>query len=342
MKNTIQSHLQHYITNSLFFLCAFSSSGHLTGMDLPPKKGRHLKSPVTKFQKKALPEKVKRAIAAQKVNRQDKNGCTLLHCAAELGCKDMVTALLDAGADIEATTSLHIFTPLRDAVRNNHLNVVRLLLDRGALMIRPGECWNPLHNAYGSDEAVVKLLLDRNADIDAGIEKRDPPIRSALVHGEHTGGDYRVAQLLIRSGARATLNQIISAHLSPLNQAAALGLVQIVADLQHGSSPDALQEALAYAVGQRQQAVVNLLLLRTHPKEALVQVQTILKRLYLTPEDRACYERIQESLLRPAPLSEQIIRCPEVHTHLIDGIDRLPAELRDRILSQQFFGQSKY
>ncbi len=57
--------------------------------------------------------------------------CTALHMAARRGNTDIITALLDGGADIEARDSARE-TPLRRAVNCNKVKAAELLLARGA------------------------------------------------------------------------------------------------------------------------------------------------------------------------------------------------------------------
>jgi ankyrin repeat protein len=57
--------------------------------------------------------------------------CTALHMAARRGNVDVIGALLDEGADIEARDSLGD-TPLRRAVNCNQVDAAKLLLARGA------------------------------------------------------------------------------------------------------------------------------------------------------------------------------------------------------------------
>ncbi len=67
-----------------------------------------------------------RVNAAQGVKR-----CTALHMAARRGYVEVIAALLDVGADIEARDSLGE-TPLRRAVNCGHVEAAKLLLARGA------------------------------------------------------------------------------------------------------------------------------------------------------------------------------------------------------------------
>lgn len=62
----------------------------------------------------------------------DKSGWTPLHDAAIQGHAEIVTLLIDAGADVNAQDTEDHYTPLHDAARMNHANIVKLLLAAGA------------------------------------------------------------------------------------------------------------------------------------------------------------------------------------------------------------------
>lgn len=75
------------------------------------------------------------------VNQGDKNGVTLLHYAAEVGNKDVVSCLLlngaqsfGVGADvvIGGTQAIQGYTPLHLAAKNGHREIVQYLLNAGA------------------------------------------------------------------------------------------------------------------------------------------------------------------------------------------------------------------
>jgi len=71
---------------------------------------------------------------------------------------------LDYGADVDAQLMNHN-TPLHQASRHGHLEVVRTLLEHGADMQTRGEFdWTPFQMAtfMGHDE-VAQLLLERGA-----------------------------------------------------------------------------------------------------------------------------------------------------------------------------------
>ena len=75
------------------------------------------------------------------VNKGDKNGVTLLHYAAEVGNKDVVSWLLLNGAQnfgvgvdvvIGGTQAIQGYTPLHLAAKNGHRDIVQYLLNAGA------------------------------------------------------------------------------------------------------------------------------------------------------------------------------------------------------------------
>ncbi|CAN5383074.1 hypothetical protein BH11ARM1_BH11ARM1_00240 [soil metagenome] len=68
------------------------------------------------------------------INALDKDGSTPLHCAAWKGHPEIVTALLDAGADINAKNENSHWgdTPLHAAAHGNRKNTAIVLLERGA------------------------------------------------------------------------------------------------------------------------------------------------------------------------------------------------------------------
>ena len=75
------------------------------------------------------------------VNQGDKNGVTLLHYAAEVGNKDVVSCLLLNGAQsfgvgvdvvIGGTQAIQGYTPLHLAAKNGHRDIVQYLLNAGA------------------------------------------------------------------------------------------------------------------------------------------------------------------------------------------------------------------
>jgi ankyrin repeat protein len=96
-----------------------------------------------------------------------------LHCAAEVGRVEIMTMLLDAGADINAVdknrrTACHV------AILENHFDALKLLVERGAnlgVVNSSGRSLLSIVASLGSSERFVILLLDAGAPID-GLSNR--------------------------------------------------------------------------------------------------------------------------------------------------------------------------
>lgn len=95
------------------------------------------------------------------VNQADWLGRTFLHkCAAE-AAPQVAAAYLKHGADINATDLDHSETPLGTAARLGRLEMVRFLLDRGAVPNLPADClWaRPLAYAEAEGHSQVAAAL---------------------------------------------------------------------------------------------------------------------------------------------------------------------------------------
>jgi ankyrin repeat protein len=174
---------------------------------------------------------------------------TLLHKAAKNGHTEVVTLLLDRGADINAI-NCDGSTPLHKAASNGHTEVVRLLLDKGADINAPSRDGStPLHYAASDGHTeVVTLLLDRGADINAIAEEGadavegDTPLHKAAKNG-HT----EVVTLLLDRGA--DINAINCDGSTPLHYAASDGHTEVVTLLlDRGADINAITEEGADAV----------------------------------------------------------------------------------------------
>ena len=144
---------------------------------------------------------------------ETKEGATALHIVS-LGKYDseehrvgMVRLFLEHGGDVNAR-SKNTFTPLHVAVFNGKLEVARVLLDNGAnakLEIEGGE--TALHimsrGKYDSEEhrvGIVRLLLERGADVSARSKNAFTPLHSAVLNGR-----LEVARVLLDRDANAKL-----------------------------------------------------------------------------------------------------------------------------------------
>jgi uncharacterized protein len=97
------------------------------------------------------------------LNQQNLYGYTPLETAARHGNTNILSSLIDRGADVNFQG---VSTPLHEAVVHGHFNAVILLIQKGAnVNARIGEAETPLMNAESVD--IVKLLVESDADIDA-------------------------------------------------------------------------------------------------------------------------------------------------------------------------------
>jgi ankyrin repeat protein len=118
------------------------------------------------------------------VRARDEVNSTPLHHAVGFAPMDVVTLLLDAGADINAKNRRGA-TPLHWAIHDEAK--VRLLIARGAQVnVRQVEGRSPLFQAasMGNANAVVRLLLDHGADAAIATANGQTPLMAASVRGD--------------------------------------------------------------------------------------------------------------------------------------------------------------
>jgi ankyrin repeat protein len=132
----------------------------------------------------------------------------VLMAAARAGSVDAVKVLLKAGANPNGTEPLDQQTALMWAVAENHLDVARVLLDAGAdpnLQARVSELtkrknadfpsggFTALHwAARNGDEAMIKLLVEHKANINARNGDGSTPMMLAIVNDR-----FDIAKLLL-------------------------------------------------------------------------------------------------------------------------------------------------
>jgi len=121
-----------------------------------------------------------------------------IHQAAAEGSLEKVDSLLKLDPDLLQTTDESAYTPLHRAAYNNHPEIVRLLLDRGAeVNAVSGSGSTPLHGAaYGGYTETAELLLTAGAEIDPANRYGFTPLLSACAAGR-----FEAARLLLDKGA---------------------------------------------------------------------------------------------------------------------------------------------
>ena len=99
---------------------------------------------------------------ASLLNARDSDGSTPLHCATWKGHPNVVAALLEAGADVNAVNQNEHWgtTPLHAAAHANQAVIAKMLLDHGADMkAKDMEGRTPMfHTTFHKAKAVAKLL----------------------------------------------------------------------------------------------------------------------------------------------------------------------------------------
>ena len=223
---------------------------------------------------------------------RDRHGRTALHRATrgsnDQGNPAIAVELLNYGADINAQDS-DGQTPLMIALANHDIQMVTLLLARGA---------DDVHALFST------AYSHRNAAV--SLNPEDAPYYHAI------------ARTLLRFGAVAhpNLTNFISEAFAdePLNLAAVKGVLGKVEALAKVASEEELNEALMYALGQRRFAIVHWLLSHcAHHRDTVIHhIGCLLLRPSLSPKNRLHYQSIRDRILaqitRRLPLREQIIR----------------------------------
>lgn len=123
------------------------------------------------------------------VNAKYRYGMTALFKAAERGNADVTKVLLERGIDVNVKDSFYRATALSWALQNDHLNVVQLLLAKGA----EGADDVLMTGVQASKEEVVKMALDSG--------KIKPDVLTAALATSMNANATAIIDLLKKAGA---------------------------------------------------------------------------------------------------------------------------------------------
>ena len=180
-----------------------------------------------------------------------------LYYAAMLGFRDLAKHLIAKHPEYINAKGGSEVTPMHVAARQGHADVLSLLLDRGAdVDVRGDSDVTPLYRAsrFGKQEA-GQVLLDCGADINAGGNECQTPLSGALFKGR-----FEFARVLIQRGAKINFHNK-STGKTPLHLAAERASTQAVRLLlEHGADVNARDKHGLYPSQlTRQQEIVELL-----------------------------------------------------------------------------------
>ncbi|KAK8105277.1 F-box and WD domain-containing protein [Apiospora kogelbergensis] len=179
------------------------------------------------------------------------SGCGLYHSTR---------VLLEKSADVHAQSANNMGNALQAASLNGHEAVVRLLLDRSAHVNAQGGEWGSALQAasLNGHEAVVRLLLDRGADVNAPGGEWGSALQAASLNGHEA-----VVRLLLDRGAHVNASDGIFGN--SLQRASEAGHDAVVLWLinrgAHVNASDGIfSSALQVASEAGHEAVVRLLI----------------------------------------------------------------------------------
>ncbi|CAH0047285.1 unnamed protein product [Clonostachys solani] len=158
------------------------------------------------------------------ITARDIRGRTLVYSASWNGKVEVVKTLLQKGGQqqLDAVND-YGWTPINVAADGGHLEVVRLLVEKGAdLTIAQTAGWTPIHSAVtGGYDDVVELLVRSGADITTADSDG-----WTLLHKAAKNGNIELAKLLMSNGADAAAKN--DCGWPPLLIAAEMGHCEVI------------------------------------------------------------------------------------------------------------------
>jgi ankyrin repeat protein len=208
-----------------------------------------------------LKESVESLLASNwEIDEHDSYGRTPLLYAVENGHEAVVKLLLERGAVLKTEDSNYGRTPLSWAAENGHKAVVKLLLEKGAELETKDFSGRTLLSwaAMRGHEAVVKLLPERGAVLEAKSNNNRTPLSYAAENGHEA-----VVKLLLEKGAELETKDssgwtLLSYAASRGHEAVVKLLLEKGAELETKDSSG--RTPLSWAVENGRKAVVKLLL----------------------------------------------------------------------------------
>ncbi len=210
-----------------------------------------------------------------------------IHTAAANGNMDLVRALLDEDPNLVNLDDGYQWRPIFHAGLYKHLEVVQLLIDRGAdLSAHDGYALH--YAAEVPDNLPVVTLLIQYGALDAHTEPRSQAARQ-FIHAVYLENTGRVASLF--GAAPELIHERYARGETALHHACTIGHLEIVRLLvENGADINALSEAghfpLYCAAGHGHlHVVMDLLKHGAHLEQKLQDGKTIIAWLQQYPQD---------------------------------------------------------
>jgi ankyrin repeat protein len=261
-------------------------------------------------------------------NAESEFGMPALYIAASEAHTQVVSLLLNHKANANARNKLSQGAPLHEAAAEGYRDIAQLLVEHGAeLDVQDGDEHTPVgyaiaeayreeyrtnpHNIpFAERVKVIELLLDAGADITLENKREYDDVYSDLIRRAYQSCEP-IARLALMYGAERddTMIRLCTERQHGLIHAALTGNRDEAEKALATSNFETINQALAYAAGQRHADIVSLLLQHgTAPYKALRIVQALLKRKTLTPEHKECYSALKILLTKRADELKQIFQ----------------------------------